>query len=117
MEEPRFPVREIPERQREALCRAWAADRGYPVPKKPGCLLTVLGIICLVPTVVPGLIILAVAAWREHKYKDSMRGLLISWADAWEQARQDEIAEFRVYLAYREQRYLGARYEDLEDQH
>lgn len=115
MHEPRLPVREISARQKEALCLAWASERGYPLPKKPGCFLTVVGILGLFAAIVPGLLCLWLANKREQDYKREMRDLLMRWADAWEDARLDEIEDYKEYLAHRQQRYLESRYEDLED--
>ncbi len=43
-----------------------------------------------------------------------MKDLLLRWADAWENARADEIDEYRFFMREREQRRLEARYEDEE---
>ena len=114
MQEPRRPVRELSQATRRRYAIAWAQSRGYPIPSKPGCLLILLGSIGLLAAVIPGLLCFYFAWKKEQAYKWEMRDLLMSWADAWEDARADEIDDYRWFMQEREQRQLEARYEDDE---
>ena len=114
MKEPRRPARELSKGTRERYAIAWAHNRGYPIPKKPGCLLTVCGCIGLLAAVVPGLLCFYFAWKQQQAYERDMKELLMRWADAWENSRADEIDEYRLFMREQEQRRLEARYEDEE---
>lgn len=119
MREPRLPVRELPYKKREQLAIRWALDRGYPVPNKPGCLLIVAGVIGLALAVIPGILCLWLASKKQNEYERDMRELMMRWADAWEDARLDEIEDYRYFIRQqREKRLLQAEdeyYEDYEE--
>ena len=114
MQEPRRPVRELSQGTRERYAIAWAQSCGYPIPSKPGCLLTLVSCLGLLAAVIPGLLCFYFAWKRQQAYEWEMRDLLMRWADAWEDARADEIDEYRWFMREREQRQLEARYEDEE---
>lgn len=61
----------------------WARNMGYPKPAKPWpCLVTVVGILCLFPFVVPGLVVLGCCWWADEKSKKQRNALLTKWIDA-----------------------------------
>lgn len=61
----------------------WARNMGYPKPEKPWpCLVTVVGILCLFPFVVPGLVVLGCCWWKDQNSKKQYNALLTKWIDA-----------------------------------
>ena len=114
MQEPRLPIWELSQGTRERYAIAWAHSRGYPIPSKPGCLWSLAGFIGLGAAVIPGLLCFYIAWKQEQAYKNDLRDLLMRWADAWEDAREDEIDEYRWYMKEHRQRQLEAQYEDEE---